>query len=996
MTKHHLLLVVLLCSATHLLSQTPTFHDVRSRLERVYTRTLPDGTRKVAKQFKRWEWYWESRTMPDGTLPTGEVYLKAWREVQMAKGLEQAQSKPEWKLVGPTAPDLPSQNPVWNGIGRVNCVAFHPTESNVMFLGSASGGIWKTTDGGTSWTEVMISAIPQTGYSDIAIAESNPQIMYAASGDANASLPGELSGYPGFTYGVLKSTDAGQTWNQTGFSVTPEQNGVVARLWVDPRNQDVVVAATYNGMRRTENGGSSWTTVLGSLAFRDVVALENDPNVLIASTFNLNGGAAVYRSTDNGVSWSLVQTMNQANRIRFAVTGANASMVGAIASLATTNGLDDVYISTDGGRTFTARNVTLNLLGWSATGNDAAYGGQGFYDLALAIDPTNQNNWIMGGVNNWRSTDAGKTWILSSHWVGQNAPWVHADHHHMAYHPTLNRLYDCNDGGIARSTDRGVSWRDISKGLGIQQYYGLAVTEGNSVFTLCGSQDNGTARTLNGKDFQHVLDGDGMASAIDYFNSSLMYASQPNGTFYRSTTTGTNWRIISTSSARGEPGAAWVAPIVTDPSNPSRLYVGYTQVYRSDNGGTTWTRLGNLGVSQYLRKIAVAPSNSNYLYAGFSNSMFRSTDGGTNWLPVSGVTGFIQDIKVDPENPGHAFVAFGGFSPGAKIMEITNGVATNITGNGLPNVPANAVAYQPGPLNRLFIGTDVGVYFKDEGSSTWELYGVGLPTTVVSGMELLTTSEKLRISTYGRGIWEVDANQCVAEKPVVSVAGPTEFCVGDSVVLSAPDGYAVYRWSNGASTRSITLSTAVHSGKYTVTVEDGDGCRAVSDTTAITIKRSPSKPFVTLRGPDTLRTTALGGIQGFQWFFEGQAIPGATERECIATKNGTYTVLVTNADGCSAISDPFAFSGSALSVQDVGESSLAVWPNPTTDWITIDIPEVAEARVKLVSLGGQVVADFRSVPGKLTMNLENIVAAGTYVLTVDAGNRRYSRMIVKR
>lgn len=979
--------------------QAPNFEQVRAQLQSQYTRTNPDGSKKVSKQFRRWEWFWEPRIMPDGTFPSTSIYTNAMRAVASAKKDNITQAKATWKELGPTAPDLPGYSSVWNGIGRVNRIAFHPSNTSVMWCGAAQGGVWKTTDGGNYWQPVVIPDYPSLGISDIAVAKADANTIYIATGDVNATHPSDLSGFPSFSYGVLKSTNGGTTWQTTGLTAEPEHNVLVARLWVDPRDKNVVIAATYSGLQRSTDGGATFSGIGPSAAFRDIISNPGNPDILYAATYRPSGNAAVYRSVNNGVNWTLVHTVPEANRIVLAATKANSSVVGFIASDARTNGLQNVYFSNDTGKTFSSRNVNKNLLGWSALGNDWQAGGQGFYDLAIAIDPTNDKNWIVGGVNSWRSTNAGVSWSLANHWVGQGAPWVHADHHFHAYNELNNILYDCNDGGIARSTDRGLSWRDISRGMRIQQYYGLAVTDMNSTVTLSGAQDNGTTRTTNGTVFQHVLDGDGMATAIDYINPNLMYASQPYGAFYASTTGGTNWRLISNAATRGESSGAWVAPVAVDPSKSGRVYIGYTNVYRSDNSGTSWVRMGNLDVNDYLRKIAVSPVDGKYIYVAFTSSMFRSTDGGTTWLPQAGIAGYIQDIKCDPTVAGKAYVALGGFSPSAKVYEILNGKATNITNVGLPNVPANAIAFQKGPLNRLYVGTDVGVYYKDEKSSVWSLYGDGLQPSFISGMELLPSSSILRVSTYGRGIWEINAEQCVAAQPTIQVEGPTTVCAGDTIRLSSPSGFAAYHWSNGSTDRTLLLTSGGESGDYTLDVEDANGCRATSQKVTVTINKTPSKPLITTKGADALRTIAMGGVARYQWSLNGTDIAGAVDREYTPRVNGVYRVTVYSAEGCSNTSEPYEFTGVTSVTSAEHEFVPVVYPNPTESNITLKLDNNDVYSVRIVDVRGKTLGAWTDIVNttEFPVSLFELQASGNmFIVQISNSRSVWTLPLIKR
>ncbi|MGA0046311.1 MAG: YCF48-related protein, partial [Candidatus Kapaibacteriota bacterium] len=504
--------LLIVISAGSAAAQT-TFERVRAQMAEVHSRMDADGKVHYTKQFERWQWFWKARLTPEGDFGTAEMYLRALQDVQRAQAKIRAeadvQAVPTWTELGPEAPDPPDSTYIWYGIGRVNTVAIHPTQTDVMFLGAAQGGIWRTTNGGGFWNRVAVPELPTFGVSDIQIAPTNPSVVYVATGDADGAHPGFREVYAGYSYGVIKSTDGGSTWTRTGLSLNPAQNSVIARLWVDPRDEDIVVAATSAGLYKSTDGGVTWSLKTLELPFCDLIGNPESHDVLYASTFQLSsGGAAIYRSTNAGETWEEVRRLPEANRIRLAVTQADPAVVGAVASDSRTNGLEGVYKSTDHGASFTDLQVDVNLLGRVAAGTDTI--GQGSYDLAMAISPTSANLWFVGGINVWRSTNAGSSWLLSAHWSGDGgAPWLHADHHFMTYHPTSGRLISCHDGGIARSTDDGVTWRDMSTGLKIQQYYGLAVSDKMPNATLAGSQDNGTVATRDGKHFLLYMLGDG-------------------------------------------------------------------------------------------------------------------------------------------------------------------------------------------------------------------------------------------------------------------------------------------------------------------------------------------------------------------------------------------------------------------------------------------------------------------------------------------------------
>jgi len=973
------------------------FERARTEMRKQLEKPQADGTVKPNKQLRRWEWYWQGRLTDDGSFPTPAMYAREHQRVEREKPTDAVMAAKAWKDLGPIAPDMPNEISSWNGIGRVNVIEFSRQDPNLMWVGAAAGGVWKTTNGAATWSYVNIDIIPVIGISDIAVSPNNDKIIYVATGDVNGANPGSVIGYDAFSYGVIKTTDGGATWKTTGLSFEASQNAIVGRLFVDPRNASVVVAASYSGILRSTDGGTTFRQSING-SFRDLVANPTNPDVLYASTFNFNGNAKIYRSTDNGVTWEETFSIPRANRIRLAVSKANPNVVGAVASDASTNGLEGVYRSTNAAESFSEVNTSLNLLHWNANGQGS--GGQGWYDLSMEISPTNANHMFVGGVNLWRTTTAGQQWILSAHWTGSGAPWVHADHHYAKYHPSLNRLFATHDGGVARSTDGGMTWRDCSNGLKIQQYYGLATSVTNPSLIIGGSQDNGTALSKNnGQSFVHTLDGDGMMAAIDYVDPSIMYGSQYDGQFYRTTNQGANWIFTSNRAQRGENLAAWVSPVAADPKTMGTAYIGYGQLYKTTNSGVSWTRISTIATSVPMRWIAVSPSDPKHIYVSYNSALWYTTNGGTAWTQQTGISGTIMGIEVHPTDPKKFWIAIGGFNGGQKVLQVVNGVVTNASGTGLPNVPCNALVYQRGTPNRLFAATDLGVFYSDEGSGFWQKYGTGLPAVPVSAMRLNATTNSLRISTFGRGMWEVDVKQCSATTPSITRVTATTGCVGDSVVLEANAGYTSYRWSNGDTTRRLVLRAVSQTGSYSVNVEDANGCRAVSAPVAISILTSPTKPTITQRGLDTLRSSAVGGITVFQWQLDGKDIPGATAREYVAKTSGTYAVRVENSNKCRNTSSDFVLTLNPTSVEgelDRIASSLTVFPNPAQERATVVLPASQARSLELIDIMGRVVfrAPIDDERREYAIELGNVVS-GTYVVRVSAGSSVWMARLVR-
>ena len=477
-----------------------------------------------------------------------------------------------------------------------------------------------------------------------------------------------------------------------------------------------------------------------------------DPTTIYASTT-----AMVYRSTNSGQTYTSVYSVSGSGRLALAVTPANANYIYVLSANNSSSAFQGLYRSTDGGTSFSQRSNTPNILGYANDGSDAS--GQGWYDLAVAASPANADEVVIGGINIWRSTNGGTSWSIIAHWTGSGAPYVHADIHDLIY---LNgtTFYSGNDGGVFRTQNSGVSWTDLSNGLHIGQSYRLGQSANNGTWLLTGRQDNGTDR-LNGVTWSCVIGGDGMECFIDRTNNNTMYGELYNGDFRRSTNGGANWTTIQTGLSGS---AAWVTPWCQDPVSFGTLWAGYQQIFKSTNQGTNWTQMGSISGTSTFYAIDVVPSNNQVIYASRTTSIYKSSDGGNTWsnitsgLPVASAA--ISYIEINPTDANHVWVTFSGFSSANKVWVTTNGGAswTNYS-TGIPNFPTNCIVYQTGSTNgMLYAGTDLGVYYRDNTMTSWANYSTGLPNVIVEELEIQYTVAKIRVATYGRGIWESPLN----------------------------------------------------------------------------------------------------------------------------------------------------------------------------------------------------------------------------------------------
>lgn len=704
-----------------------------------------DGEKQKAggwKQFKRWEWYWENRIDPKtGAFPNKSAMEVFQEYLQQSQGARSTSGN--WTSMGPS-----TTGGGYAGLGRLNCIGFHPTDNNTFYVGAASGGVWKTSDGGSTWTPISDS-IGALGVSDIIVeATAADDILYIATGDRDHSDT--------YSIGVLKSTDGGATWVTTGLTWTQSQYNLINRLLRDPTNSNIFYAATDNGLYKSTDTCTNWSLIYSAQEFIDLEFKPGDPQTLYGSNWN----GDIYKSTNSGSTWSSSLTTN-GKRTQLAVSSNDPTVVYAVMANSS-NALKGVYKSTDSGSSFSLVYNSVNMLGWSCDGSGG--GGQGWYDLCIIADPNQANTVFVGGVNTWKSTDGGSSWVINNHWsntCGGIATTVHADKHYFAYQNGTSTLFECNDGGLYSTSDAGANWSHLGSGLIISQIYRLGVAQTTPDDVICGLQDNGTKALLTNV-WDDVIGGDGMECLIDYSNSNTQYGELYYGDIYRTTN---HWSSKTLISGGISGNAAWVTPYVQDPNSSNTLYVGYQDVWKSTNQGNSWSQISNWG-SSTLKSLAVAPSNSSTIYAATNGTLYATTNGGSSWSDITGSlpTGSanITYISVKDDDPNTVWVSMSGFNSYGVFQSTNGGSSWSNISTGLPSLPVNSVIqnHQNNTDVELYAGTDVGVYIK-VGSANWTAFFDGLPNVVVNELDIYydnsnPSNSRIRAATYGRGLWESD------------------------------------------------------------------------------------------------------------------------------------------------------------------------------------------------------------------------------------------------
>jgi len=536
------------------------------------------------KPFMRWENHWRNKTNADGNLISPEqmwTALNQKKNQKASKNNQQNRSLPvsNWTPVGPfTHVNTGSWS---SGQGRVNFVYVDPTNSNTLYVGTPAGGVWKSTNNGAAWTPLS-DELPQIGVSGIAVDHTNPNIIYIATGDRDASDT--------YSIGVLKSTDGGLTWNTTGLTFA-NTTTLAGDIIMNPNDPNMLWVAIIVRCYRTLNGGTTWTNEqAGNFAQGSIRIKPGDPNTVYAVSNN-----RFFRSTNAGDTFTVITLglPSTAGRFVMDVTPANANYI-YILSTTTTNAFQGIYKSVNGGTNWTKTSGTTDVL--EST--------QGWYDLSLAVSDTNPDEIFTGCMNIWKSLNGGTAVTKVNNWNAPTTPsYTHADIHFLRYYG--GKLFAGTDGGVYVSSNGGTNFTDLTAGLQISQFYKIAVSKQSADKMVGGLQDNG-GHAYSGNQWKNFYGADGMDTAIDPNNSDKYYGFIQNGTsLYVSSDAGN-----TLGSSVGSPGGVdgnWVTPLTAN--SLGELYSGFAGLYKLV--GSAWVQqyTGNLGTGN-LKFITIDPNNN--------------------------------------------------------------------------------------------------------------------------------------------------------------------------------------------------------------------------------------------------------------------------------------------------------------------------------------------------------------------------------------------------
>ena len=754
--KTYLIIFLLVIAVVVILVTAPTTQKKGKPADRWVERPHGEAVLKEPDVLPN-EWMAYQRVYPHNKIKI-DNYLQSMDEAQ--KMHESASAyKYSWELVGPT-----------NIGGRITDLAVCPSDLDKFYVGAASGGVFKTIDGGNTWENVFTQA-PVISIGALALDPNDENTLYVGTGEANASS------YSFLGNGMYKSTNGGLSWDYIGL----EESGYVGRIIVDYNNsQRVYVAACGNlfspneqrGVFRSENGGQTWERKLfitDSTAAVDLVQHPTNPDILYAAMWERMRGltyrrsfgpsSGIWKTTDGGDNWveltSGLPTGSDVGRIGLAISKSNPDRLYAFYDR--TNQVD-VFKTDNGGNTWIPTNDG-SLQGINST--------FGWYFGQIRVDPNNPDMVYVMGVYLYRTTNGGNSWSQ----VGSS---MHVDHHAMYIDDDVLFILEGNDGGLYKSTTNGSSWTKINN-LPMTQFYAIEIDQTYPYRIYGGTQDNNTIRTMTGalNDWEAILGGDGFYCLVDYTDPNTIFAEYQWGNLYRSTNGGSYMSYIAGPMSGDRTN--WSSPYVMHPTNPDILYFGTYRIWKTTNAGSGWTSVsgdltqGDDGSSYHtITTIAISELDPSIIVAGSDDGRVHiSTDNGSSWNDVSAglPDRWFTRVACDPHDVNTIYATVSGFRWDEEAPHVFKSPNLgqdwyNISGN-LPQIPVNVIAIDPDIPNKLFVGTDSGVFFTDNGGFEWHSLSEGLPNVPVVDIKIYNPDRFMVIGTYGCSAYKIDLDEII-------------------------------------------------------------------------------------------------------------------------------------------------------------------------------------------------------------------------------------------
>ncbi|MEE9437892.1 MAG: T9SS type A sorting domain-containing protein [Saprospiraceae bacterium] len=851
------------------------------------TKSLNRSDIKSIKHFERWAWFWKDRVGEDGSFPSG---LEGWnnagllgRNSHSPKSDSKLRSGETWTNIGPTTTPNPNEMPAYPGLGRINAfwryVDSGNSANNILIVGAPTGGIWKSTDNGATWSP-KFDEFSGIGITDIKGSSSDINtagVLYATTGDYDAGTV--LN-----SIGVYKSTDKGDTWVATGLTYSLSNAKLLGDLVVF--DAMTVVVGTKNSIKKTTDGGATWVDKYTNTNSENFGRMASSGTNIVCT----DALAGVYASTDSGDTWTIITAPTPSDPGRSAVAADDQVPV-------------TFYLQKEDGQTQTIDIVagTATNVGIIPTSGGESHDAQGGYNQILL---KRGGLLLSGSVSGFTSDDEGATWAVSlagSYLPGDNGVFVHADHHKIGYLDAGLSFWNANDGGLnfinyADASDANPTTTYKSNGVQVTQSFAISIdpTVANSDNYLMANQDNHGYTKVDGS-WYAVTAGDGVCSAIDHTTPGQRYMGGTSGQLTRSKVGNNGYKEDNYGEdCASVVGAAFSWPLRLSTATgmtPTPIYAGGDDLYKSTDKATTWVGL-NAGVGQILS----FDLQGNYIAVVGVDDTKKSSNDGSSWTFMTAPSGttfnsFSIDAASTDGNTIYATVK--GYNSTNKVFKTVDGGGTwaNISGN-LPNIVMKTILFQqnqPSSSETIFVGTELGVYYTTNGGTNWDKYGMNFPNVIVTDLKInyLTGSSvggghhtsgtrsgmaKLFAGTWGRGMWsvDIDINNTVLPIELLSIGAESE---GKTVKIdwkTATElnnrGFEILHSLNGYNWRTIGFvegsGTSYNINAYSYLHEtpkgginyyrlkqiDYDGSYSYSNTVS-TIVDSENKEFVVFPNP---------------------------------------------------------------------------------------------------------------------------------------------------
>ena len=709
------------------------------------------------------------RAYPYDKIPASK-FKEAFAQKRQAERQRSVVLEGEWESLGPK-----------NIGGRTLCLAFHPTNEDIMFAGSASGGLWKTTTQGVgedAW-EYVPTGFPVLGVAAIAIDINNPEVMYIGTGETYGvgfAEPGTVNRLTRGTYGIgiLKTEDGGATWAQVLEFDMDEIKGV-QDIEINSQNTQEIYAAATDGLFKSLDGGATWNLILDKTNCIDVEIDSTNDKIIYVTHGNLNFGldpelSGIYKSIDEGVTFNelldpgLLSAWTGNAKITIDPSNSEVLYASIQDAFVTNGGTSGVYKSINSGTT------------WELINNQNVAAWQGWYSHDLVINPESPNELMYVGIAAWKSTNSGVDFAVKTDntWTWGEVPveipegadnYVHSDIHAVYYHPINNKVFMASDGGVFVSTDGETPYTTLNGGLQtLQLYADMGSSATNPDYCIAGAQDNSTYIYKGNPSWWRVIGGDGMSAAVDQEDDQVVFGSAQGLNVFKSLNGGDTFFSVAPPSSV----TAFSAPYEMAPSNSTIMYAGSRVLHKSIDAASNWTipSITNVDGNNVILNIAISPIDSEVVYLSTSPDptggssgakIFKTEDGGLNFTQITnGLPDRIcKDLEFDPSNANVLYATFSGFGSDHVYKTTDAGDNWFSIDNGLPDVPTNTILIDPLNPDDIYVGNDLGVYYSENGGVSWEPFSEELPEAVmIYDLNNSPSNRKIRIATHGHGIYQ--------------------------------------------------------------------------------------------------------------------------------------------------------------------------------------------------------------------------------------------------